>query len=149
MSFLPVPVTDFRCISLLPLSAGKPILQTITKTKTYARETQIKNAHHVSIACARPGAGRRSPPARSAGGAAANAFPGFKHCRCAEAAPGGDQSIDFLEQAGGLRTSSLKASQSCRALLIPRKRWSWGCREPCPAVGARGMQAAAARAVHH
>ncbi|KAI1234983.1 hypothetical protein IHE44_0002611 [Lamprotornis superbus] len=63
----------------------KPILQTITKTKTYVRETQIKNAHHVSIACARPGAGRPSPPARSAGGGAA------KHSRCASGSAGGNK----------------------------------------------------------
>lgn len=95
-SIFPVLVTDFWCISLSSLSAGKPILQTITKTKTYARETQIKNAHHVSIACARPGAGRPSPPAWSAGGAAANAFPGFQHSHCASGSTG---------RGGGHRTS--------------------------------------------
>lgn len=142
----------FGAFPLSSLSAGKPILQTITKTKTYVRETQIKNAHHVSIACTRPGAGRPSPPAWSAGGAAANVFPALKHSCCASGSAGWGPNLDFLEQAGGLRTRLLKSSPGCRALLIwfPTQRWSWGCREPCPGgSAARGLQAAAARAVHH
>lgn len=43
-------VTDFGAnFFLFFLSLGKPILQTIIKIKTYARETQIKNAYHVSM----------------------------------------------------------------------------------------------------
>lgn len=132
MPIFPVPVTDFWCVFLSSLSAGKPILQTITKTKTYVRETQIKNAHHVSIACARPGAGRPSPPARSAGGAAANAFPALKHSCCASGSAGGDQTLISWNRRGGLRTCLLKCSGSCRALLIARSRVELGLSGAAP-----------------
>lgn len=50
-------------ILLCFLSPGKPILQTIIKIKTYARETQIKNAYHVSMTCTHlRNAQTKSPP---------------------------------------------------------------------------------------
>lgn len=43
---------SYTCnLMLFFFSPGKPILQTIIKIKTYARETQIKNAYHVSMTC--------------------------------------------------------------------------------------------------